>query len=663
MGWMDLVDGVGYAVDTPRALAHGLVAKLGDAVRGKPIRSNWRASGREMLESLGVLGPNQEGIDAGDLAGFGAEYALDPLNLLGAGVGLKLLGKYRKPASQVAEVLNQVDEAPILAERVAEQVPEAVRPVVEAAKEVRPPKPKWERPDLNPGEGPFYSRLERAVEALQGNEFKPQSVMNKIKSYPEGVSQEEIDWTGVADFLKGKKTVSKVDLLEHVRANRPKVNIVPGGSNWKEYVQPGKLDSYQEDAFQWGNPTVTDKEWVDSYDPSTGDGSYQLSGGGALVWATRAPKVDGWKLQVMTPGRRVFDTSLETVVKADSPDAVKSAMDQMLSVATDNKSSHYNVPNVLAHGRSTKRDTPLGRVLLGEEQQSDWFQDARTDGYRGEPVSNPEWRDDRGSLVSSYGVVRPGGENGVLATPRHPFQGNGTSSHRFDSVDEAKQYLIDNAMDSDTRMSRAPMSESWPEMVLKKQLYDAASDPEVDYFGLPSGKGVREVTGGELAGQQQFYDKDQVARVNKLLKKFGVGMEDAGELANPQASSSAYLIESDVGKLARLVDRMGGADRVPNDTMDRVMQMLGRRMARRGVDPQVVAESLVDQGVPLFSAKYPEMVANAAKEYLVQASRSPASKVAKITPEMRQEILRKGFPLMSVALASLLGPQLMDEGV
>lgn len=72
----------GYVLDTPGALLRG-------ALSGRPGE---RASGRDMLESWGVLGENQDGIDAGDVLGFGADVLVDPLNLLGAGMVKRGLG-------------------------------------------------------------------------------------------------------------------------------------------------------------------------------------------------------------------------------------------------------------------------------------------------------------------------------------------------------------------------------------------------------------------------------------------------------------------------------------------------------------------------------------------------------------------------------------------
>src|SRR5690606_21165650 len=53
-----------------------------------------RTSGRQLLETWGVLDPNQEGLDAGDVGGFGAEILFDPLTYLTG--GLTAAGKLAK---------------------------------------------------------------------------------------------------------------------------------------------------------------------------------------------------------------------------------------------------------------------------------------------------------------------------------------------------------------------------------------------------------------------------------------------------------------------------------------------------------------------------------------------------------------------------------------
>ena len=79
---------VGNVLDTPGAFLRTSLA--GRNPFPGVLDPSQRVGGRELLEGWGVLSPNTEGFDAGDVAGFGAEVLLDPLNLVGAGVATKL---------------------------------------------------------------------------------------------------------------------------------------------------------------------------------------------------------------------------------------------------------------------------------------------------------------------------------------------------------------------------------------------------------------------------------------------------------------------------------------------------------------------------------------------------------------------------------------------
>jgi hypothetical protein len=95
---------VGYLLDTPGAYARGYFA-------GKPGE---RVDGRELLESLGILGPNREGLDVGDVGGFLAEMALDPLNLIPVGAIARSATKAAKSAQRLraAESLKNLGAIP-----------------------------------------------------------------------------------------------------------------------------------------------------------------------------------------------------------------------------------------------------------------------------------------------------------------------------------------------------------------------------------------------------------------------------------------------------------------------------------------------------------------------------------------------------------------------
>jgi hypothetical protein len=95
-------------LDTPRNVFTGLLAgepgvlkdliPFGQDVFGLEVP---KVSGRELLETYGVLGENQEGFDAGDVAGFVADVGLDPLTYMGIGA-LSKVGKLEKAGKGAA---------------------------------------------------------------------------------------------------------------------------------------------------------------------------------------------------------------------------------------------------------------------------------------------------------------------------------------------------------------------------------------------------------------------------------------------------------------------------------------------------------------------------------------------------------------------------------
>lgn len=85
-----------------------------------------------MLESWGALSPNQDGLDWGDVAGFGADLVVDPLNLLGAGMVKRGLGL----ADDVARS-NKVREAMLAKGAMPEEVARLTKVVDDSGMPVR----------------------------------------------------------------------------------------------------------------------------------------------------------------------------------------------------------------------------------------------------------------------------------------------------------------------------------------------------------------------------------------------------------------------------------------------------------------------------------------------------------------------------------------------
>ena len=96
---------VGHILDTPGSVVRGVLA-------GEPLRAvkgvispQERVYGRELLESWDVLGPNRKGFDWGDVAGFGASVATDPL--LGLSLGMRVVTPAGKALKAIPGLLEK----------------------------------------------------------------------------------------------------------------------------------------------------------------------------------------------------------------------------------------------------------------------------------------------------------------------------------------------------------------------------------------------------------------------------------------------------------------------------------------------------------------------------------------------------------------------------
>lgn len=115
-----MIDDLLSILDVPGALLRNTLAGR-NPLQGIATDEE-RTTGRDLLESWGFLDPNEEGLDWGDVAGFGVDLIADPLNLLG-GLGLaRGLGR----ASRTMRAADAASSAPVAARATA--VPPASLP-------------------------------------------------------------------------------------------------------------------------------------------------------------------------------------------------------------------------------------------------------------------------------------------------------------------------------------------------------------------------------------------------------------------------------------------------------------------------------------------------------------------------------------------------------
>lgn len=77
---------------------------------------------------------------------------------------------------------------------------------------------KLNDPDYAPT---FYSKLQREIQNYKGEKIGAASVESYLKG--KGVKDEEIKWSGIRQFLEGKKSVNKQELMQYLRDNEMEI--------------------------------------------------------------------------------------------------------------------------------------------------------------------------------------------------------------------------------------------------------------------------------------------------------------------------------------------------------------------------------------------------------------------------------------------------------
>lgn len=340
------------------------------------------------------------------------------------------------------------------------------------------------------GAVPIFSRMEREAQALSQPRAQGQQLLSTMKN--KGVPQEELDWTGVADWLKerGPLPVTKDELLAQIGQRQTQVGVKKLG--------PGDPS---DGSIPVGRPRT-------DYIPTKYQ-QYQLPGGEnyrevLLTLPTEkggAPKVvqdrEGWKLE-WPNGEPVMSSSTNTQVRYwDEADARQAARSYGRHDQGGFVSSHWDEPNVLAHMRVNDRVLPLEdvsitdpnllrlskvytkpgdvpraiklgrispeegakieaaqrggqRVLFAEEIQSDWHKKGRREGYKVDITPEAIERRAR-ELVKESNVV-------------------------WEDLPEKSRNIILVTAEQNLRsgtVPNAPFKKSWPDLTLKRLVADA----------------------------------------------------------------------------------------------------------------------------------------------------------------------------------------------
>lgn len=266
----------------------------------------------------------------------------------------------------------------------------------------------------------FYSALQKTLSDLPQGKGSPEQWQGIIKNFTQkGIKQEEIDWSGVQDWLKQQKgSVTKEQLLGYLKSHEIQVQeVVKGGEveitpEMQETLEKAELefnaysselaDKYNLNPAQnlamfgrirgMGAEEVAKYEelqraWISAKEavevkPSTKFEQYTLpSGKDYRELLITLPEQEPRNLNSIAQeqyGKNFSDLGDEEANRV-------ATLERQEKNSQNYKSSHYDERNILTHIRFNERTDAEGkRTLFIEEVQSDWHQAGRDKGYKTE---------------------------------------------------------------------------------------------------------------------------------------------------------------------------------------------------------------------------------------------------------------------------------------
>jgi hypothetical protein len=520
----------------------------------------------------------------------------------------------------------------------------------------------------------FYSQLEAATIPLQNKGTGDQYLAQISKTA--GVKPEEIQWTGLDEFLKGKKSVSKDEILSYLNTNRVDVQEV----RLAEYPEGRSYGVFGDD--------------VDGYYVSDPDGSRDVAGPFNNIFDAERAAEDftaremesGTKFSQYTlPGGENYREILLTLPEAKTDyGKFLDYVGQKYGKATpraqwepeDNatyerlvkqtaargdvnyRSSHFDQPNILAHMRVNDRVVDGKKTLFIEEIQSDWHQAGRKRGYgnAGLVAAQKEHSEAKNALAEEILKTDPEAnvDEAITALRRH-FNGSSLLLQMTPEMETVLKPLVNREMSRLEVLNRAkagggipdaPFKTSWHELSLKRAIQEA-SEKGYDQIAFTTGK-----------TQAERYD------LSKQVDSIVYGKEDDGTYSLVAIKDGREVVKRDS------IDKSALPDVVGKEVADRMVANEGKRIPGGPPEWELSGENLRVGGEGMkgfYDNILPKSLDKLAKKFDAKVGKTEMDGVEvwqmDITPKMRESVTTKGQPLFAVPAigAGLLGAGMVQD--
>jgi hypothetical protein len=531
-----------------------------------------------------------------------------------AAEGGELGGELLAPGGQIA-----------LGAKVAKPVIGATKKIIEAGKDL-PVGMSIKAVDESLDPLGFYSAASKAVDNIAQEKGTGAQFLAQIEKTP-GVKKEELLWTGLDDFLKGKKSVTKAEVQEYLNANRVEVKEVTlnEGARPYRYVTANEWQGAINDAERAGNFDEAERITAAWENFELGGGAdkpkfakFTLPGGENYreIYLTLPSKVNEDQI-----AQEMYGVPFDKLMGRARADVVNKMSESRFIVPRAHSGGSTETDwNRLAQIRVNDRvDADGKKVLFVEEIQSDWHQAGRKKGYKGDIN---EAAKEYTSILKEYGDK--------LATEM-PAEVRAR-------LNELRPIVSKNATEA---VPNAPFKTSWHELALKRAI-QLASEGGYDRIAFTTGK-----------TQAERYDlSKQISKIS--YEKGDNGMYDL--IANDM-DGTEVLFKEDI-PLSEVEDIIGKdmAKKIANDE-GKPGDGTGYRNWKtfRGVDLQVGGEGMAgfyDNILPKYLDKYGKKWDAKTGMTAIKADGSDASvHYMDITPKMKESVLTKGQPLFQMAPA------------
>jgi len=484
----------------------------------------------------------------------------------------------------------------------------------------------------------LYSALETAARDLPQQKGSGQQMLAMIQKQA-GVKPEEVQWTGLDEFLKSKPTVTKGEIEDYLLNNRVELQEVR-----LESVNPYPYKTGDE----WQAAVVAAERRRDWDEVERLHNAWEAEQGHGPAGAPKferytLPGGENYREVLLTlPSNKQsrldkINTRYNEIVEEygvpiqDLPPKAKAEIDRLteehdkIAYATEEifRSSHYDQPNILAHVRLNDRiDADGKRVLFVEEVQSDWHQAGRKSGYVGGEKHHVAYYDTpKGPVEIGYGKTA----EEAIANADPGWKGLVEIKTRAEKIKEGEG------------VPDAPFKTSWHELALRRIMQEAA---EKGYDRIAFTKGAQQAQRYDLSKQV-----DSIAYMPDGKGTYKITAYKDGEAVVTESGKTPEQLEDIVGKeMAQKIAK--GEGKAPESEWAKsrgVMELTGTDLQVGGAGMKGFYDQILPKSLNKLGKKFD------AKVGTTNLQTGDEVWSMDITPKMRKTAKEQGMPLFSAA--------------